>query len=136
MSKVYFNHTTKNEAVKQRLVPPATIALKRVGNTFHYGVAICSMNDNYDKAQGRAIAEQRMEEGFRVTAIPEELLKIESVVGECAMTRSFLYQISTSLVVNSRRWRKKVTRFNMERQETGKIVAMKTRIQVSQNQPA
>lgn len=124
MSKVYFNHTTKLEAVKKGLAPAATIALRREGNEFHYGITICSRYDNYNKAQGREIALARLEQGFYKTTIPSDLALIESKIGEKEMCLTFLYQLSASVTMKSRKWRKRITRFNMERNEGAKVVAL------------
>lgn len=135
MSKVYFNHTTKQRLVKMGLVPATTIALKREGKEFHYGVSMCSRGDNFNKEQGRKIAETRMEQGFRRTTIPADLLALEEQIGEKGMCLAFLYVLTESLVVNSRRWKKRITRHNMELNETAKVVSLKTKKEL-ENQPA
>lgn len=124
MSKVYINHTTKQELVKARIVPAATIALKREGNNFVFGVAMCSKYDNYSRKAGREIAEARMNQGFKTTAIPETLLKVESEIGEKNICLAFLYQLSASITAKSRKWKKKITKFNIENKEAGRVVTM------------
>jgi hypothetical protein len=42
----------------------ATIALQIIGKEIHYGVAICSEEDNFNKKEGRELAEARMRSGF------------------------------------------------------------------------
>lgn len=117
MSKVYYNHTSKLEAVKAGFAPAATIALQKVGNNFIYGISICSAYDNFSKKYGREIATARMEKGFKITPIPESLLKEVESLGaeeEKAMCLAFLYQLAYSVTTKSRRWKKKITRFNKE----------------------
>lgn len=116
MSKVYYSHTTKLEAVKLGLAPAATIALQKVGNNFIYGVSVCSAYDNFSKTHGREIATARMEKGFKITPIPKDLLKVvdEPGLGEKAMCLAFLYQLAYSVTTRSRKWKKKITRFNLE----------------------
>lgn len=134
MSKVYYNHTTKQQAVKRGFAPAATIALQRVGNEFHYGITICSKYDNPNKATGREIALARMNQGFRKTAIPEALLKNDST-GDICLT--FLYQLSASVSSNHRKWKNKITKFNKGREESARIVASNvTKISVKEQQPA
>lgn len=114
MSQVYFNHTTKQDLVKMGLVPAATIALKREGNNFIFGIAMCSKYDNYSKKTGREVAENRLNQGFRTTPIPEGLLKLETEIGEKNMCLAFLYQLSASVTAKSRKWKRKITKFNFE----------------------
>jgi hypothetical protein len=132
MSQVYYNHTTKQTPVKMGLATPATIALKRDGNDFVYGVTICSKYDSFSKKLGREMAEARLNQGFRRTTIPVELLSLETELGEKQMCLAFLYQLSASVTANSRKWKKKVTRFNIDNRNSGKVVAMYP--EVSQNQ--
>jgi hypothetical protein len=124
MSQVYFNHTTKLPSSKLGLSPAATVALRREGDNFVYGVAICSQYDNYSKKYGREIALNRLEQRFRVTPIPAELLKLEAEVGEKRMCLAFLYQISGSIAAKGRSWKRKVTKFNLDSKTTGKLVKM------------
>jgi hypothetical protein len=42
----------------------ATVAVKKVGDEFHYGIAICNPDDQFERTKGRVIAEQRANEGF------------------------------------------------------------------------
>ena len=111
MSQVYFNHTSKLEVVKQGLVPPTTIALKKEGLNFIYGIAICSKYDNFSKKHGREIAANRMENRFRTTEIPKEMLK--SDLTEKQMCLIFLYQLAFSVTLKNKSWKKKITRFNI-----------------------
>jgi hypothetical protein len=126
MSQVYFNHTTKQIPVKMGIVPAATIALKREGNDFVYGVTICSQYDSFSKKAGREIAEARLNQGFRKTAIPAELLELESQIGEKKMALSFLYQLSASVSTNHRKWKKKITKFNFANRGLAKVIPMDT----------
>lgn len=41
-----------------------TLALQRVGNEIHYGMVVCSVEDNFNKKEGRALAESRMKSGW------------------------------------------------------------------------
>ena len=109
MSKVYFNHTTKLEVVKLGLVPAATIALTKVGDKFHYGVAICSRFDNFSKKDGREVAENRLKQGFGELEIPAPLKDLS----EKEQCLNMLYNLAATVVVKNRKWKKKVTKFNM-----------------------
>lgn len=124
MSEVYFNHTTKNEAVKQGFAPASTVAIRREGNSFVYGVAICSAYDSFSKKAGREIATARLNERFRVTPIPEGLLAFEKEVGEKQITLTFLYMLSKSITASPKKWVKKVTKFNRSNESTAKVVRM------------
>lgn len=108
MSKVYFNHTTKLRVVKEGYVPAATIALKRVGDKFHYGVAICSKYDNFSKKLGREVAINRMEQGFGVLEVPKPLIELSE--NEACLSQ--LYNIAASVVLKNKKWKKKITKFN------------------------
>lgn len=109
MSKVYFNHTTKLEVVKLGLVPAATIALTKVGDKFYYGVAICSRYDNFSKKFGREVAENRLKQGFGELEIPAPLKDLS----EKEQCLNMLYNLAATVVVKNRKWKKKVTKFNM-----------------------
>lgn len=41
-----------------------TIAMKRVKDEIHYGIAVCSESDNFNKQFGRDLALQRLNQGF------------------------------------------------------------------------
>lgn len=114
MSKVYYNHTHTLPPVREGLRPAATIALKRVGNDFHYGIAICSKYDNFSKKYGRKVAEERLEKKFRISSIPKDLLSHEEQLGEQGIILIFLYQLAKAVTINSKKWKKKVTKFNLE----------------------
>lgn len=118
MSKTFFMHTTKTPPVKEKFVPAASIALKRVGDKFHYGVAICSKYDNFSKKYGREIAESRMNQGFAVMDVPKPLLNLDEKVSCLAQ----IYNISASLVVKNKKWKKRVAKFNIEQNNGAKIV--------------
>lgn len=42
----------------------ATIALKKEGDKYKYGIAICSVDDNFNKHFGKMLAEKRLQRGF------------------------------------------------------------------------
>lgn len=66
--KIYYAYTPYVDSKVARRygidTPRATVALRRVGNEIHYGVSICSSEDNFEKKKGRQLAEDRMKEGF------------------------------------------------------------------------
>lgn len=126
MSQVYFNHTTKQRAVKLKLAPAATIALKREGNDFVYGITICSRYDAFSKKAGREIAEARLNQGFKRTPIPQTLLNFEKEAGEKKMILAFLYELSASVSIKSRKWKKRITRFNLDSKGLGKVIPLNT----------
>lgn len=41
-----------------------TIALQKIGNEIHYGISVCSEDDNFNKKEGRAMAEARLKGGY------------------------------------------------------------------------
>lgn len=110
MSKTYFNHTSKLEITKRKLVPNCTLAIQRVGDSFWYGVTICSKYDNFCKATGRKIAEQRLIEGFGVMKVPEIIKNLNEKQSYLAQ----LYNLTYSVITKTRRWKGRITRFNME----------------------
>ena len=109
MSKVYFNHTTKLHWVKMGLIPAVTIALTKVDDKFHYGIAICSKYDNFSKKHGREIAENRLKQGFGEVEVPKTLLGLS----EKEQCLTMLYSLATSVVVKNKKWKKRVTKFNI-----------------------
>lgn len=114
MSQVSFFHTSKFGAVKQKLAPAATIALKRDGNDFVYGVTICSKYDNFSKKEGRERALARAEQEFRRTRIPESLLSHEGKeLTANQVDRIFLVQLGQSVTKQHKKWKKKITKFNL-----------------------
>jgi hypothetical protein len=118
MSKVFFTHTTKLDIVKAGVVPAATIAIKRVGNKFHYGVAICSKFDNFSKKYGREVAENRLNQEFGILDIPAPLANLS----EREATLAQLYNLAASVVVKSKKWKKRVTKFNLAQKQGGKVI--------------
>lgn len=117
MSKVYYNHTTKLRIVKKGYVPAATIALKMEDGKFKYGVAICSKYDNYSRKYGREIAENRLNQGFGEMEIPAPLKDLPEQ--EACLAQ--LYNIVQSVVLKNRKWKRRVTKFNLQ----AKVVDLK-----------
>ena len=118
MSKVFFTHTTKSALVKEKIVPAASIAIRRDGNMFYYGIAICSKYDNFTKKGGREIAENRLKEGFGALEVPTPLLNLperESCLAQ-------LYNLAASTLVHSRKWKRKVTKFNLAQKTGAKVI--------------
>lgn len=124
MSKVYFSHTTKLRVVKMGLVPASTIAIKKVGDNFHYGVSICSKYDNFSKKYGREIAENRLNQGFGILPVPKPLQDLPEK--EACLHQ--LYNLAASTILKNRKWKRKVTAFNKLKQigETARIIEMKS----------
>lgn len=107
MSKVFFVHTTKLDIVKWGVVPAATIALSKEGDKFKVGVTICSKYDNFSKKYGREIAQKRLDQGFMTMDVPKPLEGLNEK--EACLTQ--IYQIASSVVSRSKKWKKKITRF-------------------------
>lgn len=122
MSKVYFSHTSKMLGVKMGVLPLATIAIQRIGDEFHYGVAICSKYDNFSRKYGREIAENRLNQGFGIIPVPSPLQDLPEK--EACLTQ--LYNLVESVVLKGRKWKRRVTRFNEHEKVLGKIVEMKS----------
>lgn len=122
MSKVYYSHTTKLEVTKLGLVPACTIALTKRGEKFIYGVSICSKYDNFSKKYGREVAENRMEQEFGTLDVP----KILNGLSEKEACLQQLYNLVTSVVTKNKKWKKKITKFNMQNKQgvTAKVVSM------------
>ena len=126
MSRTYYNHTSKFQVVKEKVVPASTIALKREGNFFYYGIAICSKFDNFSKKIGREIAENRRKEGFGELEIPENLLGVPEEESCLYM----LYNMTKSVIIKNKKWKRDITRYretgNRRGVELGKLVEMKS----------
>jgi hypothetical protein len=122
MSKTFFSHTSKLEITKLGIVPVATIALKKVGDEFHYGVAICSRFDNFSKKSGREIAENRLNQGFGKLPVP----KVLSGYSEKEACLAQLYNLVTSVVVKNKKWKKRITKFNLGLASTTPVINMET----------
>ncbi len=121
MSKVYYYHTTKLEITKFGLVPAATIALRKEGDKFYYGVSICSKQDNFSRKNGREIAENRLNQGFGIMEVPKNLQDLTE--HEACMSQ--LFNIVLSVVKKNRKWKRRVTSFNLEQkrlENTGKVI--------------
>lgn len=120
MSKTYFSHTTKLEVTKLGIVPAATIALKKVGNEFHYGISICSIYDNFSKKSGREISENRLNQGFGVLPVPAVL---EGLTEKQACLAQ-LYNLVESVVCKNRKWKKRITKFNLGQKGGTPVIKM------------
>ena len=115
IKKVFYNHTSKNPLVKSGYETPATIAvsLSDDGKTINYGVSICNECDNFQKARGRNIAEIRLNHNFGSIKVPSHMLALP----EKQKCLSFLYNISQGLVIRQRKWRDRVSSFNVANYE-------------------
>ncbi len=125
MSQTYYNHTSKFQVVKDKIIPASTIALKKEGNVFHYGISICSKLDNFSKSAGREIAENRMNSGFGTLDVPESLRGVPPREACLYM----LYNMTKSVIIKNKKWKRDITRFNQTGSrkgvEMGKLVDMK-----------
>lgn len=76
-TKVYFGYTPyipKNFAEEWDMeASRATIAMRKDGNAILYGVSICSHNDNFNKKEGRTLAEERLNRSPQFIEIPENI---------------------------------------------------------------
>lgn len=76
-TKVYFGYTPyipKNLAEEWDMeASRATIAMRKEGNAILYGVSICSHNDNFNKKEGRTLAEERLNRSPQFIEIPENI---------------------------------------------------------------
>ncbi len=121
MSKVYYNHTTRLEVTKRGIVPACTIALTKRGNKFIYGVSICSKYDNFSKKFGREVAEGRLQQEFGTMDVPKVLQDLTEK--EACLQQ--LYNLTTSVVLKNKKWKRKVSSFN-KANKIGKIITMDT----------
>ncbi len=115
MSKIYYFHTTKLEVTKQGIAPACTISLKMSDdkNYFQYGVAICSKYDNFSKKYGREVADNRLNQGFGIIKVPKIIINDEDFTEHEACIGQ-LYNLVLSVVKKTKKWKKKITRFNLE----------------------
>lgn len=107
---VQFFHTSRLEITKFGIAPACTIAIRKEGSEFRYGVAICSKQDNFSRKFGRELATERLEQGFGTLVAHEELKNMT----DKEAIKFHLYNLVESIVLNTRRWKGKVTRFNLE----------------------
>lgn len=128
MGKVYYFHTTKLDATKAGIVPASTIALKLSDDKtqFQYGVAICSKYDNFSKKYGREVADNRLKQGFGVIEVPKVIGKNDLTDHEACMYQ--LFNLVLSVVKKNKKWKKKITRFNLEQRQGAKIVELPTHL--------
>lgn len=126
MGKVYYFHTTKLDSTKLGITPASTIALKMSDDKtqFHYGVAICSKYDNFSKKYGREVAENRLNQGFGIITVPK-LVDLNGLSDHQACM-SQLINLVISVVKKNRKWKKKITRFNIEQKQGAKIIELPT----------
>jgi hypothetical protein len=82
----------------------------RVGDKFNYGVSICSKYDNFSKKSGREIAENRLQQGFGVMDVPKPIINMP----ERESSLEQLYNLVASVVVKNKKWKKRITKFNLE----------------------
>ena len=118
MSKTYYYHTTKLEATKMGLVPACTIALRKDGDKFVYGVSICSRYDNFSRKYGREVAENRLNQGFGIIDIAKiRDFKTHNVdvqsISDHQMCMQQLFNLVISVVKKNKKWKKRITRFNL-----------------------
>ena len=123
MSKVYFIHTTRLRIVKAGLVPASTVAIAKVNGEFHYGIAICSKYDNFSKKYGRETAQNRLENNFGIVKIPPNFARLT----EKQQCLEMLYNLAASVTSRNKKWKKKVTKYNMaQKLPEAKVIQMDT----------
>jgi hypothetical protein len=118
MSRSYVYHTSKLRSVKEGFIPASTIALKREGNTIIFGISMCSKDDNFSRKFGKEAAEQRMNENFGVF----KLKGVREDANEHELCMFHLYNLVQSVVLNRRKWRKRIAKFNAEKAKAQEIV--------------
>lgn len=105
-SKVYFGYTPyipKNFAEEWDIeASRATIAMRKDGNAILYGVSICSHNDNFNKKEGRTLAEERLNRSPQFIEIPESLVKHANLKDDHDICLYFLRNMINSLTNRSR----------------------------------
>lgn len=117
-SKVYFAYTPyyqlfNLETRKYVTDDRAVIAVQRVGDCIHYGVSVCCIGDLWDKAKGRALAQERMEQGFGKACIKPGGLgtKIEKD-GEHPVLLDFLNGLTDSVYFKMGGYKRRIAEFN------------------------
>lgn len=112
----YYNHTSKLPAVQMGYLPMASLAITMDGDKLKYGIAICHNQDNFSRKAGRAIAQARAENGFGVMPIPtaDLIAKKDYTYEEWQkhVCLKALYNLTESLLLKSRKWRKRLEKWN------------------------
>lgn len=122
MSKTYYFHTTKLDVTKEGKVPASTIALEKVGDTIYYGVSICSKYDNFSRKYGREVATNRLQQNFgTIRVLPSYAKRFESENDLCL---DQLFTLVKSVVLHNRKWKKRITRFNLDQKKGAKVVQL------------
>lgn len=132
MAKTFFSHTSKLDVTKAGVVPASTVAVQIDGNTIKFGVSICSKYDNFSKKYGREVAENRMNQGFGVIEMPKPLVGLDERTASLAQ----LYNIVASVVTKNRKWKKRITKFNLAQKSGAKVVPISEYPDHSSNQRA
>jgi hypothetical protein len=112
-SKIYFYHTTKLNWVKLGLVQPCTIAIRKQGDIFEYGIAICSKDDNFNKKLGRELATERLLKGFGSINVRDSWKSYKLSENDTHfMLMEQLRSLAESSVTNQKKWFKRLRNFN------------------------
>lgn len=91
----------------------ATVALQKIGDTIHYGVTVCSAEDNFNKKEGRALAERRLKAGYGKFDIPVDLAKDLKFKDEHALCLYFLRNMVNSIEKDIRKVQFKIGKKKM-----------------------
>jgi len=107
------NNNVITDTQNFKIVPDerAVIAIKKVENSYVYGISICSISDNWDKAKGREIAEKRLSKNFGKIPISESVLKMASLVGPNRTTLNLLDNLVNSVSNNTNKYKRKIESF-------------------------
>jgi hypothetical protein len=100
-------------------VPACTIAVKKDVDGFKFGIAICSKHDNFSRKLGREVAENRLNQGFGLMKMKKVPDNFNSLT-DSEQCLAQLYTLVVSVVKKNRKWKKRITKFNLE-QKTPKI---------------
>lgn len=105
----FYLHTEPLEPAVPSWGPRATVAVSMVGDSIFWGIAICSDNDNFERAKGRELAAQRMQNGFgRIQARGAYFEKFETV-SQCLCDQAS--GIAAKVMDNFNKWKHRINEF-------------------------
>lgn len=83
-----------------------TLALQRIGNEIHYGMTVCSVEDNFNKKEGRALAESRMKSEWGKFSL--DPVHVATFKDDHELSLYFLNNIVNSMAADIRKTQHKI----------------------------
>ncbi len=105
-SKVFTYHLFTKPEEKCSNCDRLTVAAKLENDNIIYGIAVCTAEDQFERAKGIQLADQRMQEGMRT--VPIKGFKGDNI----EILSSFCKSLGDSFIKKPRKYKKLISEYN------------------------